>query len=170
HNQPSERTLYLACPLYKFDRRKYQNCFRFQLKRIKDVKQHLAQKHLQPPFCENCGLQFGTDEERFIHSTLPQCPKRQYSIPSGITPMQRERLRTRATRNQSLSSQWFMLWDVLFPGRPRPGSAYMEDPMREAVMCLKSSGTERGLRSSHKFLGIFQGSLPRHCLLKTGSM
>ncbi|KAF6805471.1 hypothetical protein CSOJ01_09470 [Colletotrichum sojae] len=46
---PSETDLaqpsLLACPYYKLDSVKHLQCFKFQLKRVKDVKQHLMRKH-----------------------------------------------------------------------------------------------------------------------------
>ncbi|KXJ93575.1 hypothetical protein Micbo1qcDRAFT_161587 [Microdochium bolleyi] len=37
----------------------------------------------------------------------------------------------RVSRSLSLSEQWFTLWDILFPGLPRPESAFVQGPVAE---------------------------------------
>ncbi|KAH0435272.1 hypothetical protein CcaCcLH18_04881 [Colletotrichum camelliae] len=127
----------LACPFYKLDRIKSQDCLRLQLKRFKDVKQHISRRHMQPPYCPSCGLEFDTEEQQNGHSRLQRCQIRNFHLPDGITYARRERIFTRARRNQGLSSQWFALWDLLFPDKARPASAFVEHPVREVMDSLR---------------------------------
>ncbi|KAF4484899.1 hypothetical protein CGGC5_v007277 [Colletotrichum fructicola Nara gc5] len=47
-----------ACPYFKSDRVKHINCLHFQLKRVKDVKQHIFRKH--DFHCDTCYEVFGS--------------------------------------------------------------------------------------------------------------
>ncbi|OHE91957.1 hypothetical protein CORC01_12745 [Colletotrichum orchidophilum] len=49
---PLEKTksIIFACPFYKEDPLRHLQCLRIELKRIKDVKQHLNRKHRQPSY------------------------------------------------------------------------------------------------------------------------
>ncbi|KAF4490937.1 hypothetical protein CGGC5_v000507 [Colletotrichum fructicola Nara gc5] len=100
-NRGNDRELHLACPFYKSDRGKYQDCLKLQLKRIKDVKQHLNRKHMQPPYCPSCGLEFDTQERQMKHSRVQLCQIRDYPRPDGINHDQKETLSARADRNMS---------------------------------------------------------------------
>lgn len=154
-NRGNDRELHLACPFYKSDRGKYQDCLKLQLKRIKDVKQHLNRKHMQPPYCPSCGLEFDTQERQMKHSRVQLCQIRDYPRPDGINHDQKETLSARADRNMELSDQWFAMWDVVFKGKPRPSSAYVEDPMREAITGMRELWDQKGL-------GIVAETMRRH--------
>ncbi|KAH8761561.1 hypothetical protein F5883DRAFT_125404 [Diaporthe sp. PMI_573] len=46
----------LACPFSKLDGNRYHACRKFELRRVKDVKQHISRKHFRPEFyCPRCG-------------------------------------------------------------------------------------------------------------------
>ncbi|CAI0646031.1 unnamed protein product [Colletotrichum noveboracense] len=143
-NRGNKSELHLACPFYKSDRGKYQDCLKLQLKRIEDVKQHLCRKHMQPPYCPSCGSEFDNQEQQMKHSRVQLCQIRDYPRPDGITHDQKERLSARADRNMELSDQWFAMWDMVFQGKPRPSTAYVEDPMREAITGMKELWGQKG--------------------------
>ncbi|KAK2769369.1 hypothetical protein CKAH01_00976 [Colletotrichum kahawae] len=156
-DKENDHQLLLACPFYKSDRDKYQDCLRLQLKRIKDVKQHISRRDMQVPYCPSCGLDFDTQEERIRHSRLQQCQIRDFPRPDGITCPQRDKISsTRARRNQGLSSQWFAVWDLLFPDKPQPASAYVEHPVREAMESLRELWSREGL-------DIISATFQRYC-------
>jgi hypothetical protein len=49
----------------------------------------------------------------------------------GITHQQDRQLRKRSNPLLSESEQWFVIWDGLFPGHPRPSSAYLDSSLSE---------------------------------------
>lgn len=78
------------------------------------------------------------------HSRVQLCQIRDYPRPDGITHDQKERLSARADRNMELSDQWFAMSDMVFQGKPRPSTAYVEDPMREAITGMKELWGQKG--------------------------
>ncbi|KAH8654759.1 hypothetical protein BGZ61DRAFT_467387 [Ilyonectria robusta] len=120
-----DKSLLLACPYYKKDKFKHKLCLRdFKLKRIKDVKQHLCRKHIQPHFCPLCGQEFETKGDERDHIRTQSCSRQEYQEPEGITDDHKDKF----------SSRWFTVWDIVFPDTPRPSSAYVQDPEIETLL------------------------------------
>lgn len=123
-----------ACPFYKRDAVKHHRCGSLTLSRIRDVKQHLVRRHLQPPFCATCGATFEIQDLCAAHSKERLCV---YSDiiqePEGITTAQRHLIAQRSHRRQSKVEQWFTVWDIIFPSSPRPQSPFISDAIDEVI-------------------------------------
>ncbi|KAJ1332973.1 myoneurin [Microdochium nivale] len=122
----------LGCPFYKHDKLQHDRCLYLQLKRIKDVKQHLRRAHAQPHFCPICGTAFADSKEALDeHIIARTCEQRVFIVPEGVTDSHRAKFTQRVARTLSLSEQWFTVWDILFPDTPRPESAFVDGPVAE---------------------------------------
>ncbi|KAK6857513.1 hypothetical protein PG995_006340 [Apiospora arundinis] len=55
----------------------------------------------------------------------------------GVTEMQKELLHTKERNKSSAEDQWFMIWDILFPGARRPHSVSRYSPWEEPVAGLR---------------------------------
>lgn len=138
----SSRTF--ACPFYLYDRLEGHNCLRnHTLNRIADVRTHLLRSHSLPPQCPSCGEVFdedsagsGPDEDRFdehvkLHTcqALPTPPRPR----RGITRDQFDAVQKSARRGPGWhtkdppAEKWFEIWDIIFPGTPRPVSPYLTE-------------------------------------------
>ncbi len=116
----------LACPFYKFNSVRYMSCVRLRLSRIRDVKQHLMRRHRRPTYCPVCGEIFNDSGRCDSHITARTCypPPGGVNI-EGVTETQSVALTRRVDRTLDASSQWFSVWDILFPDRCRPQSPYL---------------------------------------------
>lgn len=113
-------SLSLACPYLMHDPSEHSRCAIHVLARIKDVKQHLARRHMLPIYCPRCFGQFSTEDDRDEHVQQPICTRSEERRPSGITAAQKARLERRLEEAQTVDEQWFEIWDILFPEAPRP--------------------------------------------------
>lgn len=129
----------LACPFGKLKPSKYSACSRFQLKRIRDVKQHLKRKHTPDDYCNRCLSIFGDEESLMQHVSQPDGFGCQLAPEGrtldGITHRQSRGLSRKANADLSEEQQWFEIWDIVFPGKPRPESAYLDSAFAMQV-CL----------------------------------
>ncbi|KAH6990137.1 hypothetical protein EDB80DRAFT_729555 [Ilyonectria destructans] len=140
-----DKSLLLACPYYKKDKFKHKLCLRdFKLKRIKDVKQHLCRKHIQPHFCPLCGQEFETKGDERDHIRTQSCSRQEYQEPEGITDDHKDKFSSRVDRMMTLEHQWFTVWDIVFPDTPRPSSAYVQDPEIETLLGFSDFIEEHG--------------------------
>jgi hypothetical protein len=130
-----------ACPFYKLDIQQHQKCLRYQLRRIKDVKQHITRQHSQPEFyCARCYDVFGDATQRDAHARRATCEVHA-SAPDfdGVSAEQRRQLSLQyVNRGKPAAAQWHSIWDILFPGRPHPGSAYVGDYVEEVTQLLQT--------------------------------
>lgn len=132
------RTQYFPCPFFKRDPNKYCGCLPFRLTRIKDVKQHLYRKHSKSnSYCPRCWLTFDTTDERDRHARSASCTLRSDALFDGITDQQKRLFRNYGSRGKPVEDQWFEIWDILFPGLPRPVSPYAGNNMEEAVSSVQ---------------------------------
>jgi hypothetical protein len=116
--------LSFACPFAKKDPLKYGSCYKYILRRIRDVKQHLSRIHQQPIYCPRCMDTFETEEERDEHIRETSCELRAAIRFEGVTRALKQQLTERVSGD--FSDQWFAIFDILFPGHmPRPKSPYM---------------------------------------------
>ncbi|KAK0646868.1 hypothetical protein B0T16DRAFT_307895, partial [Cercophora newfieldiana] len=117
-----------ACPYWKREPRKHRACFKYELKRVKDVKQHLMRRHSIPALsCQRCFEVFDTRANYHNHVMGDErCVARPELATDVIFPDQDERLREKSKPGQSGAEQWFAIWDILFPGQPRPSSPFMD--------------------------------------------
>jgi len=129
-----------ACPFYKLDPDMYQDCRRFELTRVKDVKQHLQRKHFQPIYCSRCYDVFSTAELLKDHLRIDRpCELRDRSLPSSISKEQWEKLDQKyQSRGKPVEDQWRDFWYILFPGREPPRSVYLDNQVQETLSQLRS--------------------------------
>jgi hypothetical protein len=114
----------LACPFYKKDRDKYWRCAGRTMNRVQDVKQHLHRKHRVPTFCPYCKDTFTDQEKLTQHAEAGPCPLRRVPAPDGISDKQFNLLNKRARNGSTDELRWYSIWDILFPGHPRPQSIH----------------------------------------------
>lgn len=139
---PSEFSCPFACPFYLHDPYEWCNCLRsYTLNRIVDVRLHLTRVHLLAPQCPLCGQEFQDDQsgsaedrcnehiEQQTCTPLPSPPPARH----GLTRDQFEAVRAIAGHRSgrrgadSAKEKWFEMWDIIFPGTPRPLSPYIRD-------------------------------------------
>ncbi|KXH39653.1 hypothetical protein CSIM01_06708 [Colletotrichum simmondsii] len=146
HPRPSKRSRktqqhikLLACPFGKMSPSKYSACSRFQLKRIRDVKQHLKRKHTPDDYCNRCLSIFDDEESLTQHVSQPDGFGCQLAPEGrtldGITHRQSRDLSRKANAEVSEEQQWFAIWDIVFPRKPRPESAYLDSAFAMQI-CL----------------------------------
>ncbi|KAK0639702.1 hypothetical protein B0T16DRAFT_247326 [Cercophora newfieldiana] len=125
--QEADAARSLACPFWKhspFD--KHRDCYKYKLSRVRDVKQHLVRKHTPPSYCQRCFQIFDTEQLLDNHIETDTCRRVPGSQLDGITRAMDNSLRRRANPNHSTEEQWFAIWDLVFPGRQRPFSPYID--------------------------------------------
>jgi hypothetical protein len=130
-----------ACPFFKLDPVKYMDCSRFQLARVKDVKQHIDRKHSRLQlFCPVCHVNTspnikdnGDDEDFGIHL----CGSKWEMLSKGMTSSEREALFQRSDSNLLDRDQWYRVWAVFFPDQPPPNSPHVGSLVEEAVATVR---------------------------------
>ncbi|KAI2633553.1 hypothetical protein GGS26DRAFT_553858 [Hypomontagnella submonticulosa] len=136
----------LACPFAKNDPRKHHACFSKKLSRIRDVKQHLARKHTPEFYCFRCSAIFPDHDGLEAHvgnvAGLFCTPS---SLLDGVSRQQHLRLSRKSNSRHSEEEQWFSIWDVLFPGSERPGSAYVEFGFSEDLCSYREYSHDRAV-------------------------
>jgi len=128
-----------ACPFAKAHPSKYGCCFSKILSRIRDVKQHLDRSHYPKFYCSRCSTIFSDEECHQQHVANPAglfCPP--CSQLDGITHEQRRQISRKSNPKQSVEQQWFALWDIVFPGRPRPDSPYQDANVSEELWSFRA--------------------------------
>ena len=136
------KKIIFACPFYKRDPVLYRDCGRFELRRVKDVRQHLKRKHT-PIFCRRCYEVFDTEESLQAHRrSVDPCKLRPGLPPSTISDQQWDRIsQQHQSRGKPLKEQWTDIWDILFPGQPQPPSIYIDSYLEEVVAQLRTFWT-----------------------------
>ena len=127
----------LACPLYKRNPYKHRDCKRYELRRIKDVKQHIQRRHTNSDvYCKRCFLVFSNQAYHDEHiRAAVSCEVRTCSsvdVFNGVSKEQQDMFNHYLSRGKSIKEQWYDMWDILFPGEERPASVYLR--------CNSSSG------------------------------
>lgn len=112
-----EQKRMLACPYRKLDPHRHRDCLKYTLHRIKDVKQHIDRRH--------------------------SCETGQNPCLGGVTDEQRRKLNKTSSRNKSLELQWFNMWDILFPGKKRPRSAFSGNYIEEVLHLIRDCWDEK---------------------------
>lgn len=129
----------LACPFQKEDPHRHHECLKYVLNRIKDVKQHIYRRHKKPDYyCARCSEIFKTADERDEHSRSKNCDKLGVPDFEGISEVQKNLLNKSSSRGLDIQGQWFEMWDIIFPRKDRPESAFVGSYMEEMVPLLRS--------------------------------
>ncbi|KAK4208576.1 hypothetical protein QBC37DRAFT_296363, partial [Rhypophila decipiens] len=137
------QTLSFACPYYRLNPVAHQQCLNYTLKRIRDMKQHLARRHYGPTFyCPACHRAFATIKIRDDHIRGRTCEPR--SSPTnnnidGVSPTAQELLKQRVDRTVSAEEQWHAVYEILF-GKPgaRRVDPYIRSVVRETLSMVRA--------------------------------
>ena len=121
-----ENCVSFACPFCKYDSIRYQACYNYLLRRIRDVKQHIIRCHKRPIYCPRCYQEFENEAARDTHVRTAICTPCSPRLIDGITEDQRAALANRVSAKVSSEEQWFSVFEILFPGYPRPSSPYID--------------------------------------------
>ncbi|KAK7972178.1 hypothetical protein PG988_006312 [Apiospora saccharicola] len=118
----------LVCPWF-FQGRWGEVCNQ-KCRRIGDVRQHIFRRHRQPLHCPSCGLTFDSEAASGAHIAQQACARADF-YHAGVTRDQWADICARAqapphTVNGGDEERWFQIWDIVFPGQPRPRSPYIE--------------------------------------------
>lgn len=163
HGSAEPRILLLACPFYKKDPHKYQYCLSYQLRRIKDVKQHVYRKHSKPEFyCSRCFQVFSTASDRDLHTRPASCEMQTDPQYDGITTQQKKALGAiYVNRGKSLVDQWYDTYDIIFPSETRPDSVFVGNYFEEVIPLLRAFWNTRqsGIISNIVESGYCDGSV-----------
>lgn len=128
-----------ACPFHKMDHIEHSRCRLRILMRIKDVKQHLGRSHYRRSHCPRCG-EFMDEPELREHARMdPPCANKDF-VRSGIDPSQSLQLSKRSDRRRSEEEQWYDIWDIIFPGHPRPASPFLKSEAFEYSEYIATNG------------------------------
>lgn len=131
--QAVARRFSFACPFAKKDTTGHRTCYRYCLTRIRDVKQHLKRCHRMPEYCPRCSELFDDEERRNEHLRGASCEVGPPPQIEGISKAQQSQLGRRVASQMSEEDQWFTVFDILFPGHPRPRSPYMDWELSEQM-------------------------------------
>jgi hypothetical protein len=119
---------YLACPFYKANPFLYPHCgTRNRIRSTHYVRQHLTRSHRQVFYCPTCkSKDFSNPHERDEHIRARSCDLSNQPNPDGVSSESFEALKE-IPRSLPEPERWFRMWDILFPGMPRPESPYVEE-------------------------------------------
>ncbi|KAK7992961.1 hypothetical protein PG996_012015 [Apiospora saccharicola] len=134
----------LACPFYKKDKITHSKCLTFRLSRVRDVKQHLNRKHIQPQSCARCSHHFDTQKSLRTHNRSASCTLEDFMKPAGIAKDQKKELGTRVGRKLGLAEQWYQVWEIGFPLLDHPISPFVESPIQEVLAGFREYWAENG--------------------------
>lgn len=142
--RPRTQLMNLACPFLENNPSQHPKCRRHQLTKMSYVKQHIARVHQMPLHCQICNEVFQTEDQLREHVRSTSCEPQPYTPPDAVTDEQTIQLRSRADHKKTTEDQWYEVFDILFPGRQRPTSVYLEpdsQDLDEFVHFLTSDGT-----------------------------
>jgi hypothetical protein len=134
----------LACPYCKFDpiryseanveEKNYRGCSSCYLTSISRLKQHLYRVHKRPDHhCVSCFDIFDSKDMLDAHTRArPPCELQDPQFSEKMTFEQCTLVKRRAVC-QNQSETWFAIYEILFPGSPRPASAYADSVSPEMV-------------------------------------
>lgn len=153
----------LACPFFLRDREKHLDCLHFNLKRAKDVKQHIQRKHRSQNFERDA---LGSDYQRLLTSGATQTDVRLQlgTCSETMSPAQSSKLSMRNSIGQSEEEQWFKMWEILFPDASvteRPSTAYLESDVQEIIKTVRRVWNKKGHAALSSALTSTEGTEAR---------
>ena len=140
------RRLLLACPFCKKDPQRHRACYRKILTKISYVKQHLSRFHRLPIYCSVCYATFDSEDIRDDHARSRSCDEQPKIAWEGVSEVQKKELQKRVSPKMSEEDQWYMIFEVLFPGEPRPRSAYVDTDLAEDLRAFRDFAMNHGPR------------------------
>lgn len=135
-----------ACPFFKRDPAKHQDCMTLTLRRIKDVKQHLRRRHGQPDhYCHHCYETFPNPRQQDDHILSKACIcVKEISDAPWISEGQNQRLHQTVPRSLDPEERWHWIWDIIFPNQGRPESAFMDRHLEGTTLPLQEVWKSQG--------------------------
>lgn len=162
--------LLFACPFWKSHSNHWRDCFKYKLKRIRDVKQHLRRIHAACCYCVRCGQDFHRREDLDTHyGSIPSCDARQFQR-KWLSEVQKESLAKRSDPRCTDEEQWFAIWDIVFPGELRPDSPYLDGDLSEDLNSFREFFMTQGpmiIQEMEEIQGI-HGTVHERYLLQMG--
>ncbi|KAK0614651.1 hypothetical protein B0T14DRAFT_528850 [Immersiella caudata] len=116
----------LACPYWKKDSGKYAYCFKWKFKEVKRMKEHLRRCHSKIR-CPRCQEDFCDTDSRDLHIRAGGCELQPDIIDERLNESQIRKLGARGSSKQTQYDRWYVVWDILFPGIPKPDSPFIDD-------------------------------------------
>lgn len=148
-----ERTSTFICPYYVKDKKKYEECLtRHSLSTIDEIKEHMWESHRRPNFCPICKTTFATMSDRDHHIRERNCEHHDSPTFDGLTDAQIQQLAQQASVLSSRESQWYELWDIVFPSGPRSVSPYYSSEQELRVVALRRFWEANGQEIISDFL------------------
>ncbi|OHE99958.1 hypothetical protein CORC01_04859 [Colletotrichum orchidophilum] len=153
----------LACPFWKLDPLQHHNCARRKLTRVRDVKQHLNRGHTPKHYCQRCLRLFADDYALCQHVSDENgwtCPLSAPDTLNGVSHEQSRKLHRKSAPSLSDENQWFAIWEILFPGKTRPRSAYMNPEISEDLEAFQQHLDSRAgpvLHQALELAGLLEG-------------
>ncbi|KAK1716389.1 hypothetical protein BDP67DRAFT_398358 [Colletotrichum lupini] len=139
--------LMFACPFWKNDPDNHRQCYKKVLSQIKYVKSHLYRFHAAPITCPCCGAAFQDEETRDQHARARRCEvvsEGYITSHEGLSQGRMRQVSKRANPSHSPEEQWFTIWDIVFPSKPRPSSPYIDGVLSEDLCSLREFQTSIG--------------------------
>ncbi|ETS77918.1 hypothetical protein PFICI_09980 [Pestalotiopsis fici W106-1] len=125
HHDSGKSLQIFACPFWKQNPGKHHNCFGKSLDDICRIKQHLARSHTPKFYCGKCLEVFPDTTNQLTHLRYAECSFQDNRF-EFITSEKQSELSRKRRSGLNKSQQWFVVWDILFPGLCRPSSPYLD--------------------------------------------
>ncbi|KAI1358886.1 hypothetical protein F5Y08DRAFT_350174 [Xylaria arbuscula] len=146
-----------ACPFFRRDPQHYQECGKYILKRIKDVRQHIYRHHCTPEIsCPRCFKSFKDKTELNKHIRGDVCPVKDVPTTDDKLSKDTERklkMRDPGTRGMDEQQQWMKLWEVIFPDDSLSRSPYIKNDQAELFSCIRDTWENNAEDVSTRVLG-----------------
>ncbi|TGJ79454.1 hypothetical protein E0Z10_g9301 [Xylaria hypoxylon] len=136
----------LACPFAKWIPLSYHSCYKYIMKDIRRVKQHLRRNHKSLLHCPICWQTFKDEDIFYPHIQSRSCLPQPKVESEGVTSTQQEHLERKVDRRLSKSDQWYSIFSILFPNSPRPSSAYLESNLSAELLCFQKFMATDGIK------------------------
>ncbi|KIW19068.1 hypothetical protein PV08_03358 [Exophiala spinifera] len=164
----------LACPYLKLDPIRYRKCCVDKHSRIRDVKQHLSRRHTPLRYCQRCfDTQFEDEESLKSHVDTGTCQRQDPSVLDGLSYHQSRQLSRKSKASLNEQEQWFAIWELLFPGRLPPSSAYLNTDLslemcefREYCLHLGPAFVREQIQSEQSSLPLGLNTEQQHVALE----
>jgi hypothetical protein len=137
---------YLACPYFKRNPENHARCGKLALNRIRDVKQHLQRRHYHEHHCPRCFAVFNGARECDNHIRGETVCRPSSGQLDSVSHHQRQVLSKKSNPTIPEEGQWFVIWDVLFPQRKRPNSAYVDPELSDDFRQFQQYSEQHGPR------------------------
>ncbi|RSM06168.1 hypothetical protein CDV31_009265 [Fusarium ambrosium] len=138
-----EKPRSLACPFWKRDPRQHCECFLKKITNVSYVKQHLSRRHTPTFYCQRCFMIFDNAASHSQHIFGEPCTPRPLARLDGISPEQSLELMKKS--KGTVEEQWYVIWEILFPGERRPLSIYVDSGQSADFVLLREFSQREGV-------------------------